>query len=350
MITPERVPRSVVLSQGTVLGCNGQSWSFPCYILDGHFPDAIPADEDPIPVDGNPHRIHGVPVINPNVAQHWHHDMAGAAHGVHMDVGLNAQHMQQVNEDLIAPMDDVADVWPAWMDDQVGDNAPEDQVPPVPQHPEQPQDSISFDQSGSTARYLQATGPDIVIRIEDVLAGNYGSSSNSSTSSSSGSEVQSLPCVAFQNVEEQAFKFLREPMPLHFTRPLPIGPVLLNPHAPDQNLAIVPYYPSLHDVLIRLWAEFQTSVTQDSSTPTDSQALSVVDEHDMSLAETLALTSVVSVNNPKAYLEDSSCRRSTRQSLNRRGFRHIQLEGHPRKRQCTWTEVPVKVSGHNLQC
>lgn len=39
----------------------------------------------------------------------------------------------------------------------------------------------------------------------------------------------------------------------------------------------------------------------------------------------LALPSVVSVNNPRA-------------------FKHIQLEDHPRKRQCTWVEVPVRAS------
>jgi len=40
----------------------------------------------------------------------------------------------------------------------------------VPQHPDQPYDTITFDQSGSTANYFRANGPDIVLRVEDVLA------------------------------------------------------------------------------------------------------------------------------------------------------------------------------------
>ena len=33
----------------------------------------------------------------------------------------------------------------------------------VPQHPDQPYDTITFDQSGSTANYFRANGPDIVL-------------------------------------------------------------------------------------------------------------------------------------------------------------------------------------------
>ena len=38
----------------------------------------------------------------------------------------------------------------------------------VPQHPEQPQDTITFNQSGSTTNYLIATGPDIHLTVEEV--------------------------------------------------------------------------------------------------------------------------------------------------------------------------------------
>jgi hypothetical protein len=40
----------------------------------------------------------------------------------------------------------------------------------VPHHPDQPQDTISFNQSGSIANYLRATGPDIHLSVEDILA------------------------------------------------------------------------------------------------------------------------------------------------------------------------------------
>jgi hypothetical protein len=67
LIAPERVPRSVVVSQGTSIGGNGQSWTVPTYILGGHFPDGMPSDEDPIPADGKPHPMHGAPLAgNPD--------------------------------------------------------------------------------------------------------------------------------------------------------------------------------------------------------------------------------------------------------------------------------------------
>lgn len=36
VLSPDRIPRSVVISQGSILGGNGKSWSAPVYILDGH--------------------------------------------------------------------------------------------------------------------------------------------------------------------------------------------------------------------------------------------------------------------------------------------------------------------------
>lgn len=108
--------------------------------MDGHFPDGFPPGEDAPPANGNPHPIHGVPVINPNVVHHWHHDMAGAANDVHVDMGMNDHHMHEAQEDLMNH-----------------DQAPEEEHHNnlgqqqdvyhhgVPQHPEQPQDSISFD-------------------------------------------------------------------------------------------------------------------------------------------------------------------------------------------------------------
>lgn len=94
VINPERVPHSVVVSRGTVLGGNGHSFSVPVYILDGHFPDAFPPEEEPVPANALPHPIHGQPIVNPNIAQHWQHDLVGAAQGVQADAGLNDEQMQ----------------------------------------------------------------------------------------------------------------------------------------------------------------------------------------------------------------------------------------------------------------
>lgn len=79
LLSPDRVPCSVVISQGTALGGNGRSWSVRTYTLGGHFPNGLPGDEDPIPDDANPHPAQGLPLVgNPNNFQNWLHDHAGA--------------------------------------------------------------------------------------------------------------------------------------------------------------------------------------------------------------------------------------------------------------------------------
>ena len=57
--TNKHVPRSLVISQGTLLGGMGRSWLVPVFILNGHFPDGFPQNEEPVPFDGNPHPING---------------------------------------------------------------------------------------------------------------------------------------------------------------------------------------------------------------------------------------------------------------------------------------------------
>lgn len=64
ILSPDRVPRSLIVSRGTMLGGTGRSWSVPVYILNGNFPDAFPADEDPF--DGEPHPEHAPVVLGHN--------------------------------------------------------------------------------------------------------------------------------------------------------------------------------------------------------------------------------------------------------------------------------------------
>ncbi|RLN35671.1 hypothetical protein C2845_PM03G28780 [Panicum miliaceum] len=206
VLSPERVPRSIVISQGSVLGGNGRSWSVPVFILGGHFPDAFPADEDPVPADGNPHPVHGqVQQGNINIEQHWHHDFVGAANAVQGDAGINNAQADVAAEDLAVPNDQLAgegqnDGWPEWPDwmqeDGVADNMDMDNNV-QDELQEQLQESISFDQSGSTAEYLRATGPDIALSIEDVLQGRYAPTSPPVEPAAADLKVQSLPCVAF---------------------------------------------------------------------------------------------------------------------------------------------------------
>jgi len=40
----------------------------------------------------------------------------------------------------------------------------------IPHHPDQPQDTISFNQSRSTMNYLRTTCPDIHLIVEEVMA------------------------------------------------------------------------------------------------------------------------------------------------------------------------------------
>lgn len=108
-------------------------------------------------------------------------------------------------------------------------------------------------------------------------------------------------------------------------------------------MAIVPYRPTLHAVVFGLWAEAQ-SASKVSEPCAEFQ--SEAHEGQMQLAKAtsdrmLSLPSTISLKNPKAFLEDSSCKRSTRLSWKTDGFRHIQLEDHPRKRRCVWFELPV---------
>lgn len=135
MLAPERVPHSVVISRGTTMGGNGRSWSVPTYILGGHFPDGFPGDEDPIPADGNPHPMHGVPLAgNPDNFQNWMHDLVGAGGQVLGDAGLNVQMMQEVNADIVVGQQN-EEIQDMTEEMQVDDNVVEHAVP---QHPDQP--------------------------------------------------------------------------------------------------------------------------------------------------------------------------------------------------------------------
>ena len=85
VLSPDRVPQSMVVSHGTTLGGNGRSWSIPTYILSGgHFPDAFPADEDLVPFDGDAHPEHPPVVLGPHPQQDpdWQEEHNGAAEGM----------------------------------------------------------------------------------------------------------------------------------------------------------------------------------------------------------------------------------------------------------------------------
>jgi hypothetical protein len=55
----QAVPRDVVFGQYANVGGVRQSWTAACYVLKADFADAMTADEDQMPVDGNPHPLPG---------------------------------------------------------------------------------------------------------------------------------------------------------------------------------------------------------------------------------------------------------------------------------------------------
>jgi len=70
LLSPERVPRSLVILQGTLLGGTSRFWLVPVFILNGQFPDGFPQNEEHVPFDDNPHPVNGVAHdANPNAPQ-----------------------------------------------------------------------------------------------------------------------------------------------------------------------------------------------------------------------------------------------------------------------------------------
>ena len=55
--SPQLVPRDVVFGEYSSLGAVRVSWTTPCYILSVDFAEVLPADEYPMPFDGNPHPL-----------------------------------------------------------------------------------------------------------------------------------------------------------------------------------------------------------------------------------------------------------------------------------------------------
>jgi hypothetical protein len=212
----------------------------------------MPGDEDPIPADGNPHPMHGAPLAgNPDNFQNWQHDHAGAGGQVLGDAGIDVQMMVDVNAEinqnqveeignLINEQDDVED---ALMED-VEENW-------VPQHLDQPQDTITFNQSGSTANYLRANGPDIHLSVEEVLATiqkNQNEQNNANSFSSEDSEGVTSETVT--NVVVPAF-ILKACQKLPVDCVMPVSQVV--EWKEDIQKMMVPAQPVMDCILIRFW-------------------------------------------------------------------------------------------------
>ncbi|CAM0956790.1 unnamed protein product [Alopecurus aequalis] len=62
-----RVPRDVVFNKYSSVGAIRESWTVPLYVLSAVFADDLPADEDPMALDGNPHPLPGGLFHNDNL-------------------------------------------------------------------------------------------------------------------------------------------------------------------------------------------------------------------------------------------------------------------------------------------
>ncbi|KAM0902673.1 hypothetical protein ACQ4PT_019159 [Festuca glaucescens] len=65
--SPASVPRDIVFSNYANIGDVKETWTAPCYVLGADFADVLPADEDQMPLDGNPHPLPGNMVVDNNM-------------------------------------------------------------------------------------------------------------------------------------------------------------------------------------------------------------------------------------------------------------------------------------------
>jgi hypothetical protein len=166
----------VLICEGNPIGENGNSWSVPVFVLSSHHNDALAADEDQIPPNGNPHPV------NPHFLNA---NQADPFPGIFVDVG-DLQHVQQqnVDEGWMAPQQDQLpgwgnnDGWGPWLQ-QDGELVGENELAAVNnladvavanavaigllQHPDQPQQSQSV--SNDTNAFFRAEGPPVTLEL-----------------------------------------------------------------------------------------------------------------------------------------------------------------------------------------
>ncbi|KAM0884997.1 hypothetical protein ACQ4PT_030635 [Festuca glaucescens] len=65
--SPALVPRDVVFGKFSSVGGVKETWTAPVFILSAEFAEQLPADEDPMPPDGNPHPMLGHLQPNMNI-------------------------------------------------------------------------------------------------------------------------------------------------------------------------------------------------------------------------------------------------------------------------------------------
>lgn len=166
------------------------------------FPDAFPAEEDPVPFDGEPHPEHAPIVLGANHLQpNCQNELQGAAANLGFFGGNphpNPAHLghQQVIQEQQNPIvnqqqpiqepddmeeDEEDNGWPAWNPAVFAADNGQD----VPHHPVNPHDCLDLELSGSSMRFLRGDGPEISL---DQLI-QAGADTDISSSSDASSEL-----------------------------------------------------------------------------------------------------------------------------------------------------------------
>jgi len=157
ILSADRVPRSLIISCGTLIGGMGRSWSVPVYILNGNFPNAFPADDDPVPFDGEPHPEHPPIVLDPNPQEpNWQDEVIGAAN----NLGLHGGQPHNQNQNHVQHNEDEDDDPEEEFDEEFFEDADGNMLNEEPQVQHQ---EVDLDLSGSSMEFLRANGPDIAI-------------------------------------------------------------------------------------------------------------------------------------------------------------------------------------------
>uniref|UniRef100_A0ACD5VMQ6 Uncharacterized protein n=1 Tax=Avena sativa TaxID=4498 RepID=A0ACD5VMQ6_AVESA len=109
--SPQLVPRDVTFGKFATVGGVKESWSAAVFIPSADFADALPAAEDPMPPDGNPHPLPGNLMQNDNLfvgpqypeigwdAAPWPHDQEDAGQQGNVPQQGDGMHDDQAEQD-----------------------------------------------------------------------------------------------------------------------------------------------------------------------------------------------------------------------------------------------------------
>ncbi|TVU17546.1 hypothetical protein EJB05_33589, partial [Eragrostis curvula] len=277
VLSPDRIPRSLIVSQGTMLGGQGRSWTVPVYILDGGFPDAFPGGEDPVPLDGNPHPLpHHLPAALGNQHPGWIQEQQGGANEDNPFVNNEGQEQFDDAEEEwveVIPGEHMQENMQQGAQDVEQQNEQQNILNvqnAVPHHPEQEQDVISFGDSRSTAQFFRANGPDIPINL--VFARGSTDSSDGSSSSSDATSMNVMQNTQTTMVMGPSLppEIIMDRVSLGETVNKNIARKLDFDDSSFNNLAIVPYRPVLPSVMLQLWAQNVSEPNLDEGDNSDS--------------------------------------------------------------------------------